>query len=139
MNQAGVAPIFDLKKHHLKIKVPTEFSLEDLAEKYSIFPLKVIVLKGKRRLLLAMRNIHDSMAILDVEFRSGLKVIAVQAEEVDIHWLIETYYYGHRVNLDRKLIEPELTRDLFSQFEMITKPHRRPIQTKEGIKIFAIE
>jgi len=127
MNQSGIAPIFNLKRHHQKIKIPQGFSFRDLSEKYRVFPLKQISIRGKKRILLAMLNIYDHHAIMDAEFRSNTTVIPVQADAADIQWLIETFYYGLKMSAEQNPPEPEpeLTQDLFSQFELITNANRQ--------------
>ena len=118
-NQVSV-PTFDLQKHHSKIEVPTDFDLRDLSKRFSVFPLKVITVEGRRRLLLAMRNPFDQKAILDVEFRSGISVISVQAEERDIQWLQQVHYYGQKLSPRPSDELPEITFDVFEQVSMIS-------------------
>jgi hypothetical protein len=122
-------PIFDLQTHHSKVEVPWEFDLRDLAKKYSVFPLKVISMNGTRRLLLAMKNPYNHNATRDVEFRAGMPIIAVQADDKDIRWLIQTHYYGQKLSPIPSGYE-DVTHDVFAQFEIVSKiqeaPDRRP-------------
>lgn len=111
-------PTFDLQSHHSKVQVPTEFDLRDLAKKYSVFPLKIVSISGRRRLLLAMRNPFDNNAILDVEFRAGTTVIPVLATEGDIQWLIHTHYYGRKITPTPSMVDPTIVyQDVFEQLE----------------------
>ncbi len=117
----NLIPTFNLQTHHDRVEVPTSFDLRDLSKKHSVFPLKVITVQSRQRLLLAMRNPHDLEVIHEVEFRSGIPVIAVQATETDIQWLAQVHYYG------RKLTPPVtfFDQDLYYEdvFEQLTAIH----------------
>ena len=135
-NTKSVMPTFDIEKHHSKVKVPTEFDLRDLAKKHSIFPLKVITQSGRKKLLLAMRNPGDQKLIYDVEFRAGMPVVAVQADDVDIQWLIQKFYFGRPLTptpLDRPR---EVTHDVFEQLTMTTDAQDRPDWISEALDQF---
>lgn len=119
-------PIFDLQTHYNKVMVPTGFDLRDLARKYSVFPLKVITQSGRQRLLLAMRNPFDHKATLDVEFRAGMTVVPVQADESDIQWLMQVHYYGKRLSPIPTTIDRAIVHDTFSQFQEVTDANRQP-------------
>ncbi|MDB5037844.1 MAG: hypothetical protein JWQ35_1372 [Bacteriovoracaceae bacterium] len=112
-------PVFDLQTHHSRVEVPTDFDLRDLAKKYSVFPLKVIIMDGRRRLLLAMKNPFDQKPVLDVEFRSGMSVVPVQADEQDIVWLMQTHYFGKKLSPRPSAHTEDVTHDVFEQFEMM--------------------
>jgi len=129
-------PSFDLQKHHSKVRVPTEFDLKDLARKYHVFPLRVIHRDGKKRLLLAMRNPGNQSAIYDVEFKAGLTVIAVQADEIDIQWLIQKHYYGRQLSPTPNVKTPEITHDLFEQLAITTDAQKRPDWVNDSIHRF---
>ena len=119
-------PTFDLQAHHSKVNVPTDFDMRDLAKKYSVFPLRVITQNGRQRLLLAMRNPFDHRAVLDVEFRAGMTVIQVQADEADIQWLIQTHYYGRRLSPVPSAADRSLSFNVFEQLEMTTDSQKQP-------------
>jgi hypothetical protein len=120
MNTQHLIPSFDLQSHHDRIEVPTDFDLKDLSKKYSVFPLKVITVQGRSRLLLAMRNPHDLEALHDVEFRSGVPVIAVQASEGDIQWLMQVHYFGRKLTPPASEINPDMYYDdVFEQLTII--------------------
>jgi len=87
-------PSFCVQKHHSKVCFPRQFELMDLAKRYMIFPLKVVVQNGAKRILLAMVRPQDQQAIFDVEERTGLPVTPVLCDELDIHWLVQRFYYG---------------------------------------------
>lgn len=106
-------PSFDLQRHHAKIKVPENFDLRDLARKLQIFPLKLISIQGKLRLLLAMKNPRDQQAIMSVEMRTGMPVIPVQAEATDIQWLIQKHYYGRPLTPRPSYRPKDLSHQLF--------------------------
>jgi len=129
-------PSFDLQKHHSKVRVPTEFDLKDLARKYHVFPLRVVNQNGKKRLLLAMRNPGDQSAIYDVEFKAGLTVIAVQADEIDIQWLIQKHYYGRQLSPTPNMKANEITFDLFEQLAITTDAQKRPDWVSDSIHRF---
>ncbi len=127
-------PTFDLQTHHEKVEVPKEFDLRDLAKKYSVFPLKVIQMNGRRRLLLAMRNPYDNNAILDVEFRAAMPVVSVLANEGDIQWLIHTHYYGRKIAPTPSMSDPTIVfQDVFEQLETSIKEAN---ESKTGFKPF---
>jgi hypothetical protein len=132
-------PMFDLQMHHDKVEVPTEFDLRDLSKKYSVFPLKVIFLNGRRRLLLAMKNPFDHQAILDVEFRAGMSVMAVQADDKDIQWLIQTHYFGRKLSPTPSQNADEFTHDVFAQFELASKVQNDPRWMSDSLKPFTKE
>jgi hypothetical protein len=132
----SVIPTFDIEKHHSKVKVPTDFDLRDLAKKFSIFPLKVVTQAGKKRLLLAMRNPRDQKLIYDVEFRAGMPVVPVQADDVDVQWLIQKFYFGRPLTptpLDRPR---EVTHDMFEQLTMTTDAQEKPDWISEALDQF---
>lgn len=129
-------PSFDLQKHHSKVKVPEEFDLRDLSRKFHVFPLKVIQQDGKKRLLLAMRNPYDQRAIYDVEFRAGCTVIPVQADEIDIQWLIHKYYYGRPLTPTPSLRPQEITHDMFEQLAITTDAQARPDFVDENLELY---
>ena len=131
-------PTFHLQKHHSQVRVPHEFDLRDLSRKYHIFPLRVIKKTGKKRLLLAMRNPHDHKAIDDVEFRSGVVVIPVQADEIDIQWLIHKHYYGRPLTPTPSLKPEEVTHDLFEQLTITTDAQKRPNWVNENLELYTI-
>lgn len=125
-NSVATMPVFDLQTHHARVQVPTEFDLRDLSRKYSLFPLKVIIQNGLKKLLLAMRNPYDQQAILDTEFRSGMTVIPVQADEKDIQWLVQTHYFGRKLSPLPSKNEDDFTHDVFEQLEMTTGAQAQP-------------
>lgn len=129
-------PIFDLQTHHSKVQVPTEFDLRDLAKKFAVFPLKIIQMNGRRKLLLAMKNPFDQQAVQDVEFRAGLTVVPVQADNKDIQWLIHTHYFGRKLSPTPSKHHDEVTHDVFAQFELVSKIQNRPDWISESIKPF---
>ncbi len=133
-------PVFDLQTHHAKVQVPSEFDIRDLSKKYSIFPLKVVSTQGRRRLLLAMKNPYDQVAIRDVEFRAGLGVIAVQADDKDIQWLIQTHYYGRKLSPLPTIEEfPEFVEDVFSQVSVAAEIQSKPEWVSENLTPFVVE
>jgi hypothetical protein len=129
-------PTFDLQSHHSKVSVPTDFDMRDLAKKYSIFPLKVILQNGRKRLLLAMRNPFDHRAVLDAEFRAGMTVIQVQADEVDIQWLVQTHYYGRKLSPVPSTADTPLSYNVFEQLEMTTDSQKQPEWINQLIQPF---
>jgi hypothetical protein len=130
-------PVFDLQTHHSKVQVPTEFDLRDLAKKFAVFPLKLIAVNGRRRLLLAMKNPRDDAAIRDVEFRAGITVMPVQADNKDIQWLIQTHYYGRKLSpLPSQDEFPEFVADVFSQVSVAAEHQENPGWVSESIKPF---
>jgi len=131
-----VIPNFDLQKHHHKVKVPTEFDLRDLAKKHSVFPIKVISQEGRKKLILAMRNPMDHQVIYDVEFRSSMQVLAVQADDVDIQWLIQKHYYGRPLNHTSVDRPREVTHDVFEQLTMTSDAQERPDWITEALDQF---
>ena len=135
----NMIPVFDLQTHHNKVEVPSEFDLRDLAKKYSVFPLKVILLNGRRRLLLAMKNPYDQKATLDVEFRSGMSVLPVQADDKDVQWLIQTHYFGRKLSPTPSIHNEEITHDVFAQFEHVSKVQMDPTFISESLQPFTKE
>lgn len=134
MNDKTLIPTFDLQKHNGKVKVPTEFDLRDLSKKHSIFPLKIVTQNGRRRLLLAMRNPADQQLIYDVEFRAGMPVLPVQADEVDIQWLIQKHYFGRQLTPTPLERPREFTHDLFEQLTMTTDAQEQPDWITEALQ-----
>jgi hypothetical protein len=132
-------PIFDLQTHHSRVQVPTEFDMRDLARKFSVFPLKTISQNGRKRLLLAMRNPYDAQAIMDCEFRSGMDVIAVQADDKDIQWLIQTHYFGRKLSPSPSHSEHEISHDVFAQLEMTSGAQKQPDWMGPSIQPFTNE
>lgn len=131
-------PVFDLQTHHSKVEVPQGFDLRDLSRKYAVFPLKLITVNGRRKLLLAMKNPFDGQAVLDVEFRSGLSVVPVQADDKDIQWLIQTHYYGKKLSPLPSNTD-EVTHDVFAQFEIVSEVHEMSERFQETIRPFSKE
>lgn len=138
MNKAEIIPTFDLQTHHSRVQVPTEFDLRDLAKKYSIFPLRVIMQAGRRKLLLAMRDPFNQQAVTDVRFRSGMDVVAVQADDRDIQWLMQTHYYGRRLSPTPNMFEEptSFSFDVFEQLEMTTDAQKQPDWLTPSLKAF---
>jgi hypothetical protein len=134
----AMIPVFDLQTHHSKVEVPHDFDLRDLSRKYAVFPLKVITMNGRRRLLLAMKNPFDGKAVLDIEFRAGMDVVPVQADNKDIQWLIQTHYFGKKMSPLPSRTD-EVTHDVFAQFEIVSKVHERPEYFSESLKPFSKE
>ena len=132
-------PHFDLQTHHHRVKVPTEFDLRDIARKYSVFPLRVISQNGRKRLLLAMQNPYDQSAILDVEFRSGLSVVAVQADQKDIQWLIQTHYFGRKLSPSPTIHDRPVSHDVFEQLEITTDAQSQPEWVTTQLRPFVKE
>lgn len=130
-------PIFELQTHYNKVQVPAEFEMKDLSKKYSVFPLKVITQDGRKRLLLAMRNPFDHKATLDVEFRAGMTVIPVQADESDIQWLVQTHYYGRKLSPTPSLENRTITHDVFAQLEDTTDSQKQPEWMNNLLQPFA--
>lgn len=106
-------PSFDLQRHHAKISAPKDLKLRDMSKKYLIFPLKLIQWNGSEHLVLAMRNPKDRQVILEVELRTGLNVLPVQADAMDIEWLIQKYYYGRQLTPRPSLRPREFSHLLF--------------------------
>lgn len=130
-------PIFDLQTHYNKVVVPTDFDCRDLAKKYSVFPIRVITQNGRKRLLLAMRNPFDHKATLDVEFRAGMTVVPVQADEADIQWLIQVHYYGRRLSPTPTTEDrPAVIHDMFSQFQEVSDAQAQPDWIGEALQPF---
>lgn len=129
-------PSFNLQKHHDRVRVPQEFDLRDLSRKYHIFPLRVIAQGDKRRLLLAMRNINDQKVIHDVEFRAGMPVIPVQADEIDLQWLIQKHYFGRSLTPTPRFQPNEVIHDLFEQLSMTTDAQNRPSWVTENLELY---
>lgn len=139
MKNNGLIPVFDLQTHHSKVQIPTGFDMKDLARKYMIFPLKAVSQNGRKCVLLAMVNPHDQKAIADVEFRSGLTVIAVQADRVDVQWLIQTHYFGRRLSPVANVHATAVSHDLFAQLEMTTDEQEKPSWAKDGLQSFDLQ
>ncbi len=131
-------PTFNLQAHHQKVKVPSDFDLRDLSRRYQIFPLKIIAQNGKRKLLLAMRDINNQKAVYDVEFRAGMSVIPVQANDVDIQWLIQTHYYGRNLSPVPQVEEREILHDLFEQLEITTDAQKQPEWLNESLQRYVV-
>ncbi len=136
MSETVVIPSFDLQKHHHKVKVPTNFDLRDLAKKHSVFPIKVISQNGRKKLILAMRNPTDHQVIYDVEFRSSMQVLPVQADDVDIQWLIQKHYYGRPLTHTSIERPREVTHDVFEQLTMTSDAQERPDWITEALDQF---
>jgi len=66
-----------------------------------------------------------------VEFRSGVVVIPVQADEIDIQWLIHKHYYGRPLTPTPSLKPEEVTHDLFEQLTITTDAQKRPNWVKK--------
>lgn len=130
-------PVFDLQTHHSKVKVPTDFDMRDLSRKYNVFPLKVITQGGRKRLLLAMQDPRNQEAIHDVEFRSGVSVVPVQADLVDIQWLIQVHYFGRKLSPTPKTMDGEVTHDVYEQLTMTTDAQNRPDWLGESLNLFS--
>jgi len=131
-------PVFSLQIHHSKVQIPSEFDLKDLARKYLVFPLRSIQHLGRKKLLLAMVNPFDQKAIADVEFRSGVSVFPVQADRIDVQWLIQTHYFGRKLSPVATLNDTSVTHDLFAQLEMTTDEQKRPEWAKDGLQNFEV-
>lgn len=129
-------PTFNLQAHHAKVQVPESFDMKDLARKYSAFPLKIVQQNGQKRLLLAMVNPLDQRAIADVEFRSGVNVIPVRADKLDVQWLIQTHYYGRRLSPVATIDESNISHDVFAQLEMTTDEQNRPEWATDGLQAY---
>ncbi len=138
-NLQNQMPVFDLQVHHSKVSVPTEFDIRDLSKKYHVFPLKVIVQNDRRKVLLAMRNPFDQVAVRDVEFRSGMSVVPVQADEKDIQWLVQVHYYGRKLSPSPSTEEREVSHDVFAQLEMTTDAQKAPEWLDATLKPFYTE
>lgn len=139
-NDRTMIPVFNLQAHHDKVEIPADFDLRDLARKYEVFPLKIVFHSGRRRLLLAMRNPFDHNAIHDVEFRAGLSVIPVQADPVDIQWLVQTHYFGRK--LSPTPTDPaiaDVSHNVFEQLEITTDAQKRPQWLGESLERFTEE
>jgi hypothetical protein len=134
-----ILPIFDLQTHYNKVTVPQDFDLRDLAKKYSVFPLRTITQNGRKRLLLAMRNPFDHKATLDVEFRAGMTVIPVQADESDIQWLMQVHYYGRRLSPTPTTVERPVIHDMFSQFQEVSDAQSQPDWIGEILQPFTVK
>lgn len=119
-------PVFDLQTHHSKVELPEDFDMRDLARKHHIFPLKVITQAGRKKLLLAMRNPYDDKALFDCEFRSGMTAVPVQADEMDIQWLIQTHYFGRKLSPTPRAVDENVSRDMFEQLEIATDAQNKP-------------
>lgn len=139
MSQLNTIPVFNLQTHHDKVKVPAEFDIRDLSRKYHVFPLKMISQQGRKRLLLAMRNPHDQKAVLDVEFRAGVSVLPVQADDVEIQWLIQTHYYGRKLSPVPTENEMDVSHDVFQQLEMTTDSQEQPDWVRSGLEQFVVQ
>lgn len=133
--QQKVIPSFDLQRHHAKVKLPEEFDLRDIAIKHHVFPLKVIQQRGVKKLLLAMRNTNDQQLIFDIEFRAGMNVLPVYADDIDIQWLIQKHYYGRPLTPTPTHRPKELTHDLFEQLSLVTDTTSQTDWVKENISI----
>lgn len=106
-------PSFDLQRHHAKVQLPDNIDLREIARKCHVFPLKLVSWQGEDFLLLAMLNPKDQLTIAKVEEKTQMKVLPVQAEALDIQWLIQKYYYGMQ-NTPRPSFRPkELAHQLF--------------------------
>lgn len=136
MSKARQVPVFNLQMHHSKVEVPFEFDMRDLAKKYSVFPLKLIQHQGQKRLLLAMVNPFDHQAIRDVEFRSNFTVMPVQADRVDVQWLIQVHYYGRKLSPTASAVSEQVSHDVFAQLEMTTDEQKRPEWVRDGLQAF---
>jgi len=132
-------PTFNLQAHHSKVQVPQSFDMKDLARKYSAFPLKLVQQNGQRRLLLAMVNPLDQRAIADVEFRSGVTVIPVRADRLDVQWLIQTHYFGRKLSPVANVEEAHITHDVFAQLEMTTDEQKRPEWATDGLQAYGVD
>ena len=108
-------PAFDLQRHHSQLDVPQDLNLRDLARKHKVFPLRVISWNGSDELLLAMTNPKNLEAIQQVEAKTGKKVIPVQAESVDVQWLIQKYYYGCSLTPHPSLRPLDFNHELFEK------------------------
>lgn len=126
MNSQRQIPVFNLQSHHAKVQVPAEFEMKDLCRKYNVFPLKLVIINGSKRLLLAMLNPLDHRAIADCEFRSGVSVLPVQADKVDIQWLIQTHYFGRKLSPVAQVDEEDVSHDVFAQLELTTDEQKKP-------------
>lgn len=124
--QNTATPKFDLKKHLEKINPPLHLDLRKLSQKYLAFPLKVVRRNGRNRLLLAMRNTSNHQAIYDIEFKAGMSVIPVQADEVDIQWLIHKYFLGRTLNTASEPSYDDVTHNMFEQLSITTDAQARP-------------
>jgi len=113
-------PVFDLNRDAHKIVFPVEFDLVDLAKDHGVFPLKVVTKRGRKKLLLAMRDPEMKDVIGEVEFRANLPVIAVQTSNRDIEWLIRRYYH-REVNAEKPVEskEDDITQDAFEQIPYV--------------------
>lgn len=118
-----VIPTFDLQKHHSKVELSDEVNIKDLAIKHHVFPLKVIVQKNRRQLLLAMTNPNNHQLIYDIEFRAGMTVVPVYADDIDIQWLIQKHYYGRPLTPTPSDRPQEVTHDVFEQLTLVTDVH----------------
>jgi len=136
MNPGTQIPVFNLQSHHAKVQVPAEFEMKDLCRKYFVFPLKLINSNGTKRLLLAMLNPQDHRAIADVEFRSGVSVMPVQADRVDINWLIQTHYFGRKLSPVAQVDEGDISHDVFAQLELTTDEQKKPEWVDQSIRAY---
>lgn len=132
-------PSFDLQKHHAKVELPTDIDLKEEVRRYCVFPLKVIKANGRRQLLLAMRNVKDQRAVYDVEFKAGMNVIPVQADDIDIQWLVQKHYYGRPLTPTPSNRTDEVTHDLFEQLTMTTDAQARPDWVNDSLQLYVEE
>jgi len=83
---------FDLKQDKSEIRVTRDLGeIRDLAKTHTVFPLRLAAINGRRKLLLLMADVEDLNVIDDVEFRTGVSVVPIQAWATDILQLIATY------------------------------------------------
>lgn len=139
-NQKKVTiPSFDLQSHYHRISVPLDLDLRQLSRQHLVFPLRVVNSNGRKRLLLAMRDPYNQTAITDVEFRVSMAVIPVQADEIDIQWLIQKFYYGRELTPPHSYKPIEVIHDFFEQLAICSDEQDNLTWETDLLKPFGID
>ena len=86
-----------------------------------------------------MKNPYDDKATIDVEAKSVLSILPVQADDKDVQWLIQTHYYGRKLSPTPSVITEEITHDVFAQFEHVSKVQQDPRFISESLQPFTKE
>lgn len=131
-----VIPSFDLQRHHNKVRLPEDIDIREISIKHHVFPIKLVNQSGRKRLLLAMRNPNDQELIYEIEFRAGVTVVPVYADDIDIQWLIQKHYYGRPLTPTPTNKPREVTHDMFEQLSIVTDASLRPDWINENIEMY---
>lgn len=117
---------FDSRKHEAQIRPIYNQKLQELAEAYLFFPLKIVEWKGRRMALVAMASSKANQVIRDLEFILNAEVIPVMADRCDVKQLIRRFYSGSSFEeLSFSEEASEIYRSVYEQLEFSSQVYKR--------------